>query len=146
MSNNKSRTEVWTYVGLREQKNGGFAYAWRDPEGHIYVFKKRFRNVSIGAQIEVTLTEGDKIVITGPDAPKPLLSRYKNDDEVANWVTADECANNSKRLKAIERKAARVAPLDDILSTIRRLSATLSTPQRRALVAIVLEAIYSDRR
>jgi hypothetical protein len=144
MSHDKPRTEVWTYVGLREQRAGGFAYGWRDPKGDIFVFKKRFRNVSIGAQVEVTLTDDDKIIASGPDAPRPLLSRYRNDDEIASWLATDEYVNNIKRLRSIERQAAKAVPLEDMLSTVRRLASSLSAPQRRAFAAVVMEAIFVD--
>jgi hypothetical protein len=146
MRHDKPRTEVWTYIGLREQKNGSFTYGWRDPEGDIYVFKKRFRRVAVGGQIEVTLTDDDKIIVTGPDAPRPLLSRYQHDDEIAGWVAADEYANNTKRLKAIERQAANAVPLEDILSTVQRLASSLSASQKRAFAAVVLEVIFADMR
>lgn len=142
MPNGEQRTEVWTYVGLREQKNGSFAYGWRDQEGNVYVFKKRFQHLSIGGQIEVTLTPEDKVVVTGQGAPKPLPSRYEGDEDIAHWVAIDEYANNVKRLKVVERQAAKVEPLEDILSTIRQLSTGLNGPQKRALAAVILQAVF----
>lgn len=144
MTDDQPRTEVWTYVGLREQPNGSFAYGWRDPKGDIYVFKKRFRHVSIGGQIDVTLTAEDKVTVAGPRAPRPLLSRHDSDEDIARWVASDEHANNVKRLKAVERQAAKVEPLDDILSTVQHLAAGLNRSQKRALAAVILQAVLGD--
>lgn len=144
MSQENLRTEIWTYVGLREQQNGGFAYGWRDPEGDIYVFRKRFRHVSVGGQIEVTLTAEDKVIVAGSNAPRPLLSRHDSDEDIARWVASHERVNNLKRLKAVERQSAKTEPLADILSTVRQLAAGLDRSQKRALAAVILQAVFAD--
>lgn len=63
-----------------------------------------------GGQIEVTITAEDKVVTGGEGAPKPLLSRHDDETDIAGWLAEDERAGNEKRLKAIERQAAKAVP------------------------------------
>jgi hypothetical protein len=142
MPSGEQHTEVWTYIGLRQAKGGAFEYAWRDQSGTVYLTKKRLRQVPVGGQIEITVTADDKVVTAGEGAPKPLLSRHENQADIAAWLAEDERANNEKRLKAIERQAAKNVPLQEILATIDNLAARLNGPQRRALAAVILQVVF----
>lgn len=119
MPSGDHHTEVWTYIGLRHGKRGAFDYAWRDGSGAVYLTKKRLRQMPVGGQVEITVTADDKVVTAGEGAPRPLLSRHENQDDIAEWLAEDERANNEKRLKAIERQAAKNVPLNEILTTSR---------------------------
>lgn len=107
--------------------------------------KKRLRQVPVGGQIEITVTADDKVVTRGEGAPIPLLSRHDDEKDIAGWLAEDERANNEKRLKAIEREAAKAVPLEEILTTIENLTARLNGPQRRALAAVILQAVFGAR-
>jgi hypothetical protein len=146
MPGDEQHREVWTYIGLRHGKGGAFDYAWRDPAGAVYLTKKRLRQVPVGGQIEITVTADDKVVTRGEGAPKPLLSRHEDDNDIAAWLAEDERAGNEKRLKAIEREAAKAVPLNEILTTIEDLTAHLNQPQRRALAALILQAVFGGTR
>lgn len=146
MPSGEQHTETWTYIGLRHGKGGAFDYAWRDRSGAVYLTKKRLRQVPVGGQIEITVTAEDKVVTRGDGAPKPLLSRHDDEEDIAGWLAEDERANNEKRLKAIEREAAKTVPLNEILTTIEDLTARLNGPQRRALAAVILQAVFGAAR
>jgi hypothetical protein len=141
--NTQRRNEIWTYLGLRQARAGAFVHAWRDPAGDIWSFRKRLANVPVGGHVRVTLTDDGKIVAGGPDRPMPLLDSHDNDEDIAAWVAEDERVNNIRRIRAIERQAAKNRPLDHILADLRWLTARLNGPQRRAFAAAIMQEVFT---
>jgi hypothetical protein len=75
------RTEVWTYMGRTQTKAGAVAYHWRAENGDVYTTSKRHARVAIGGHVAFTVTDST-YVTTGPDAPRALLTRHDNTEDI----------------------------------------------------------------
>lgn len=135
-------TEVWAYAGLRTTGTGGFAHSWyRTEQGTHFLCKKRLSHMSIGGQVEVTMTDDEHVYSAGSHRPRPLATRFTDQTRIAGWVAEDAAAHAHRNEQALQRKSQKVEPLEQILAPLSTVARTLTRPQRRALAVHILAAL-----
>lgn len=142
MTKDTSHTEVWTYAGLRPSGSGAFVHCWfRTETNEFFHIRKRISHVSVGGQVQVTVTAEDAVYTTGPNGPRTLSSRFADTSRITAWVAADAAAHAARHDLALQRKSQKVEPLDHILAPLHAVATSLTRPQRRALAVHILAAL-----
>lgn len=135
--------EIWTYVGRRLGTDDKLYHAYRDANGRELNYDKRIAGSVIGGNYHVcvtrketdgkaqTLVTRDRYEYIGPSA----------DPKLAQWVAEDVAATTTKDALAREKKDATAQLMNCTLEEIKRTARRMPTPQRRALIAAVIEAL-----
>lgn len=136
----------WVFMGQRVVK-GKRVYAWMIPDesGGVMYYKKALVPASIGGVYRFFESEdGSTIKVNGIYTPT-FLRRHDNIEEVRIWASEDEAAKQELSVKAMNTKASKVDPLDELFAPLRRITKKLNGTERRALLARIADEIFSER-
>jgi len=137
-------TEMWTYGGIRADKDGKRWHAWVDAAGEEHWFARTGAGrMAVGSHYtaQVTRREGGGITLHG--TPEYAGSQAGQETRAALWTEHTLAHTRIEALRA-ERDAARRYALDEALAPLLDLAAPLRTgAQRDALAAYVIRKLHS---
>lgn len=131
---------ILTYIGKRRTTKGATRWAYVQEDGTPRVFAKRLYTCTVGGRIEIPATPDGVQVF--PDGATYLGRVDKNDPRLIEWVAEDEYASQDEERARIARKANAEEPLEALLADLTKATLGLNRPQRRALAARIMEALY----
>ncbi|RRJ54707.1 hypothetical protein EHV15_34485 [Paenibacillus oralis] len=135
----------WVYVGQRVV-DGKRVYAWKvlGENDSIGYYKKPLAAASVGGVYRFFESDdGKTIKVSGTYSPV-YLRKHDNIEEVRIWAFKDEAAKQELSVKSMNTKASKVDPLEDLLSSLRRISKKLSSTERRALLSRIADEIFTE--
>lgn len=146
--NNELDEFLMVYMGIRLDSKGRKTYYWlpidsTDEYNDAKGYDSSVVMAAVGGVYKFYSPKGEnnKIYVEGVNAPR-YSQRYHDADRIKLWAIADEEAKQRLNVKSVNRKSAKVEPLDDILSTIRDVSRSLTAAERRAFHSKISEAIF----
>jgi hypothetical protein len=133
--------EEWLYLGQRSPDLKKLYHCWRSADGKTRMWDKAPKPTPIpGAVYEVHFTgdgEHCSLFMSGSKAPR-FLRQHPNEEE-RQAIHVDHCATVNAH-RAI--REARESPIDGMTITqLRGRLRRLPSPQRRALLAVILEKL-----
>ena len=143
--------EQWTYGGIAEVTGGGKRAVWYDAARVRWLFPpQRGAHLVVGGvyQVHVTRTESAGKLVPHRHG-SPAFTGDRNPD--ADWcaqLEAEALARNRVRAAAvIERRLARDGgELDKLIAPIERVAASMSYPQRAALLELISRKVYRAQK
>lgn len=135
----------WVYMGQRVHK-GKRVYAWKtlynDKTGF---YSKPLIPASVGSvYIFHESEDGKTFKSSGQHAPR-FARKHDKEEEVRFWAAQDEAAKQELSVKAMNTKAAKVEPLEELYASIRQIAAPLNATERRALLSRIADELFSAR-
>jgi hypothetical protein len=136
-------TEMWTYGGIRADKDGKKWHAWVDPAGEEHWFARTGSRMAVGRRYTAQVTRRDDGAITLHGTPEYAGSQADGETRAALWTAHTLAQTRIEALRA-ERDAARRNALDEAIAPLLELAAPLRTgAQRDALAAYVLRKLHN---
>lgn len=131
-----------TYVGRRLAQGGKVMYRYLDNrDGQHYGWSSPIvKGGTIGAVYQFTEKDSGSVFVSGQHAPTYLRSLSYDDPDVLAWRAADLVVEQDKQRAAAIRKAG--DPFDEVVQLVERAALNLTRPQRRALAARLMEALF----
>jgi len=136
-------TEHWTWAGRRLNHKDEVRAVWAGPDGTQRSYPAKYAGKVIGGTYSVTISRSADGATTLWGIPVFFEPPHVDDDpQFLDWAIQDGTCMARKRLKAMERAAAKQSPLDRALEPILDIAARMRTnADRDALAAYIIREI-----
>lgn len=145
MEEEKLIPREWVYMGQRVHK-GKRVYGWKTLHNDkVGYYSTSLIPASVGSvYIFHESEDGRTFRSSGQQAPR-FARQHDKKDKVQFWAAQDEAAKQELSIKAMNTRAAKVEPLEDLYQSIRRTAGPLNATERRALLSRIAEELFTAR-
>lgn len=132
----------WVCKGWRLDSKGVLVQSWKIREEEHWFTRSRapVRIAGAGTVYRFTM-KGSSYFTAGPR--RPVYVRTLDGPEVHEWVALSQAALITKAASNSAKKALEKDSIRKQLDPIKRVADKLNTTERRALVATVIDVLYS---
>lgn len=138
--------ERWTYVGRRFDREDGIGFVYIDATGRELRYARQLTGSVIGGHYILPVVRDGESVTVFRNSWNFDGHLDAEDMQVALWKAADLAATTEQAMHAQEKKASKQDINKMTIGALRKQLSRLPRPQRRALLATVLDILTTTDR